>query len=122
MFLSQQVKMSVLALSLFLGLVFYHSASQANEVRSIKQTSVASTTLKSKVQEEKSFSLKHRNWTPVRGLKNAGGGSGPYAAACGSSSSVAAALDQCGKNGFVFASCKKYEGNWTCEGTQRKKE
>lgn len=120
MFLSQQFKMSVLALSLFLGLACFHSGLHANEMRAVKQAPVATSTLKAKVQEEKVFSLKQRKWTPVRGLKNAGGASGPYTAACGSSSSISAALDQCGVNGFTFAACKKYEGNWTCTGTQKK--
>ena len=34
--------------------------------------------------------------------------------ACGSSSSISAALDQCGKKGHVFAHCTKSSGNWSC--------
>jgi len=39
---------------------------------------------------------------------------GSMGSTCGSDSSISRALDQCGKNGYKFALCKKKNGNWSC--------
>lgn len=117
MLLSHQFKISVFALPLFVGLAFFHSAIQAGDMRSAKQTPNATSTLKATVPQ-KSFALKNRRWSPVKNLKLNSAGVGPYTAACGSSTSISAALDQCNGQGYIFALCKKSGGNWTCNGTQ----
>jgi len=37
-----------------------------------------------------------------------------HASKCGSDSSIARALDKCGKKGYKFALCKKNGGKWSC--------
>lgn len=52
---------------------------------------------------------------PQAGTFSAGEQRSGYAAVCGSSHSISAALDQCGKKGHLTALCKKGAGGvWSC--------
>lgn len=64
------------------------------------------------VQRNKSFKQKEKRKPifPFSSRQSRGGDT----ASCGSSHSISAALDQCGKQGHTFALCKKKGSVWNC--------